>query len=852
MSTVSPAPAPEPLPLGGYAPPTGPFDEAVTPAGETRPQWTTFTDSLARLGVGELKHRWQQAQALVRENGLAFSAYGDRHEEARPWQLDPLPFLIRSEDWSPIAAGLEQRARLIERVLADLYGPQDLLRRGILPPEILFAHPGYNRACHGWEPSGGRRLTLFSSDLARSPDGQWWVLGDRTEAPSGLGFALENRIIVSRVLPEAFQDCHVARLATFFIELRETLHNLAPEHRENPRIVLLSQGPESPNYFEDAYLSRYLGYTLAMAGDLTVRGGRAMLKTLGGLLPVDVILRRPNSESCDPLELDPRSPAGVAGLTQALRAGNVAMANALGTGIVESPIFMAFFPMLCQDLLNEELALPGVATFWCGNPDSRKLVLANLDRFVIKRAFRRRGQELEASRKLRQKKPDEMRKLIEAHPHLYVAQEQVERSSGPVWGESRLTSGRLALRAFVCASMSSPDAFCVMDGALARVSRMADPLELSLLAGEGSKDTWVLTDSPVEPVTLLARTDSDVPLRRGAADLPSRVADNFFWLGRHIERTDAAARLLRTTVSRLNGETGSRDLPELPILLRGLAELGQIEPGFAIEETRRLLPKVEIALPQAAFDSSQPTSLRNLLSQLNKTAARVRDRISIDTWRTLQRVEQAYNQPMPARSGLSEFHGRLDDLLLGLSAMGGYIHDSMTRGQAHTFLQIGRRIERTFQVTQLIRAAFTGPETTTAATLEAVLEVGQSLMTYRSRYLASLRIAPVLDLLLTDETNPRAVAFQLKELVEDVARLPRDAAQAVLAQEQRLSMSLLHTVRLAEIVPIAEACQNGDRRPLERLLAALVRDLPLLSNALNHRYFAHAEAIHQLAELRAD
>ncbi len=852
MSTAPPpAPTPDELSLAGYRPPDGPFDEALAAAGAPRPQWQAFSECLARLGTSELSHRWQQAQALVRENGLAFSAYGDPHTERRPWQLDPLPLLIPAAEWQAIGEGLRQRAHLIELILSDLYGPQRLLHQGLIPPEAVFAHPGFHRACQGWPPAGGRRLVVYSADLARSPDGQWWVLGDRTEAPSGLGFALENRIVVSRVLPEAFHECQVARLAPFFIQLRESLQALAPEHRENPRLVYLSQGPQSPNYFEDAYLSRYLGYTLALSSDLTVRNGSVFLKTLGGLLPVDALVRRPNSEFCDPLELDPHGTSGVAGLTQAARSGRVAVANALGSGLIESPLFMAFLPVLCRELLSEELKLPGVATFWCGNPESRALVLADPDRFVFKRAFRRRGEELEASRRLGELSPQERHALIVAQPHQFIAQEQVDRSTGPVWDDQRLASGRIALRAFVCAGTSAPDAYTVMDGALARVSGAADPLELSLLAGEGSKDVWVLAEAPVELVTLLPKADFEVPLRRGAADLPSRVADDFFWLGRHIERADAAARLLRITAARLSGESGLRDLRELPILLRTLAETGQIEPGFAIEETRRSLPRIERALPQAALDARQPTSLRSLLGQLNRTAARVRDRLSIDTWRTLQRIEQTVKSPFPPRGGLTEFLDRLDDLLLGLAALGGYVNDSMTRSQGHTFLQIGRRIERTVQMTQIVRAAFTGDEPVTAATLEAVLEVGQSLMTYRSRYLASLQLAPALDLLITDESNPRAVGFQLKELVEDVQRLPRDAEQAGFSLEQRLSMNLLHTVRMIEIVPIAEACQSGDRRPLERLLASLVRELPLLSNALNHRYFAHAEAMHQLAELRA-
>lgn len=391
MTLAANLPAPEgpPHPLSElrYSARLGMLDEMVDAAGTPRPHWQQFLSAVDKLGTTELTRRWTEARQLIRENGVTYNVYGDPRGIERPWQLDPVPLLIGPEEAVHLEKGLIQRARLLELVLADVYGPQQLLHQGLLPPELVFANSAFLRSCHGIRPPGGRFLHLYAADLARSSDGRVHVLGDRAQSPSGAGYALENRIVLSRMLPAIFQDCKVQRLALFFRALRESLRASAPHNRDNPRIVLLTPGPFNETYFEHAYLARYLGFTLVEGGDLTVRDERVFLKVLGGLQPVDVIFRRLDDDYCDPLELRPDSFLGVPGLVQAVRAGNVAVANALGSGLLESPALLAFLPALCRTLLGEELLLPTVNTWWCGDDRDREYVFAHLEDLVIKAAF---------------------------------------------------------------------------------------------------------------------------------------------------------------------------------------------------------------------------------------------------------------------------------------------------------------------------------------------------------------------------------------------------------------------------------------------------------------------------------
>src|SRR5579862_6527036 len=399
------------------------YDELLADQKELRPQWRALTESLASMGNRGLMRRWREGQRLIHDNGITYNVYSDPETTSRPWPLDPVPLMMDPAEWKTIEAAVIQRATLLNSVLADLYGPQRLLREKMLPAELVFPNPAFLRPCWGIEPLGGVFLHMYAADLARSPDGQWWVLADRTQSPSGAGYALENRLVTTRVLPDVFRASHIRRLANFFQTYRDALQRLVPPNRENPRIVLLTPGPYNETYFEHAFLARYLGYTLVEGGDLTVRDNRVYLKTLGGLLPVDVIVRRQDDHFCDPLELNGNSMLGVPGLVQAVRSGTVSVANALGSGLAESPAYAAFLPGLCKELLGEELRMPTIATWWCGQEEPMTYVAEHLSELVIKNTFPGTGEDPIFGGELSAAEREQLIAKMRARPGRYVAQE---------------------------------------------------------------------------------------------------------------------------------------------------------------------------------------------------------------------------------------------------------------------------------------------------------------------------------------------------------------------------------------------------------------------------------------------
>ena len=478
----------------------GVYDEMCAAPGVLRPHWDVFINSLSALGGQELARRWRTARQRIRENGVTYNVYGDPLGMDRPWNLDAIPLVIPRSEWSQIEEGLIQRARLLNFILADLYGPQRLLRRGLIPPGLVFANPGFWRPCHGLQVSGNTYLHLLAVDLARGPDGDWWVISDRTQAPSGAGYSLENRIVMAETFPDLFREFHVKRLASFFRSFRDTLLRLSPRTRDNPRVVLLTPGPFNETYFEHSYLARYLGFTLVQGGDLTVRDNRVFLKTLDGLKRVDVILRRVDDSFCDPIELRSDSFLGVAGLVEAVRAGSVTVANALGSGLIETSAFMPFFPGLCRQLLGEGLKLPTAATWWCGQPKALRYVLDNLDFLVVKPAFPSKGMEPVFGGKLGAEERSRLISRINESPHEFAGQELLNLSTVPVWSEERgLTPRRVVLRVYLAAEGES---WVVIPGGLARVSSSIDTPVVSMQRGGGSKDTWVLSDEPVDTFSL--------------------------------------------------------------------------------------------------------------------------------------------------------------------------------------------------------------------------------------------------------------------------------------------------------------------------------------------------------------
>jgi len=817
----------------GYQPLEGTYDEMLAAPGVLRPHCEGFVRSLEALGRLEFASRGEGARRSLRENGVTYNIYGDPQGVDRPWELDMVPLLISPADWTRLEPALVQRTRLLNLILADLYGPQTLLGTGLLPPSLVFSNPAFLRACHGIRVPHGIHLHLHAVDLARSPDGQWWVLADRTQAPSGAGYALENRIVLLRSLAETFRDCQVHRLASFFRAQRDTLIALAPHPHDQPRVVLLTPGPYNETYFEHAYLARYLGFTMVEGGDLTVRDGRVFIKTLEGLQPVDVIFRRLDDSFCDPLELRSDSSLGVAGLVEAARAGNVTIANALGSGVIETAAIMPFLPGLCRHLLGEDLMLPSVATWWGGQPEDLQYMLEHLDQLVAKRAFRTEARDPVFGKKLNDRERSLFAAELRARPDRFIAQEHVALSTAPVWHQHKMEPRPVVFRTYVAAA---GDSYVVMPGGLTRVSAARDMAIVSMQRGGGSKDTWVLSEGPVSPVTLLAPAGSAMRPERAGSDLPSRVAESLFWLGRYVERAEHAIRLLRSAVARLT-DLDTTDPHELSALLRVLVGLEMLPARFAEHVPLRELEEEMLSF---IFRENPHAGLRQTLTKLRRIAAVVRDRLSIDTWRILNQL----HQDLRLRHGRVQFDdvlAHLNRLINNFAAFSGMEMENMTRGHGWRFLDVGRRLERATNTTSLVGQALSdGPSDN--AVLEPLLEVADSSMTYRRRYFARPQLSPVLDLLLLDDTNTRAVAFQLAVLSEHIRQLPRDPHAPSPTREERLIDQATATLRQVDPHTIRRGEEEeGGTLKLTAALGSIESDLRALSETITYFYFSHAE-----------
>ena len=829
-----------------YPPQSDTFDELVGQEGSVRPHWQDFLKGFSALDANERQLAQETAERMLKVDGVTYLAGQDGQQTDRPWQLDLFPLLISQEEWQQLEAGLIQRARLLNHILSDLYGPQQLLKNGTVPPAVVFGNPQFLQPCHEVSVQGGTYLHFLAFDVARAPDGQWWVLRDRTEAPTGAGFALENRIIVSRALPDLFDETRVQRLSSFFQTFSQNF--LQFSQRDDPLAVVLSPGPQNVAYFEHAYLSRYLGYPVVEGSDMTVRDDRLYLKTVDGLKPVDLVLRRIYSDLCDPLELSTESALGIPGLLQSIRAGHVTMGNALGSGLVDSEVLLSFLPTLCQFFFSEGLKIPSVATWWCGQANERAYVLENMQRLMIRRVLTPK-RDLSHSR-LSSFGPDlsqhEQAALVQAiarRGHEYVGREIVSPSTTPFWGaDNQLRPVPMTLRLYLTATK---DGYTLMPGGLARVSVQSDPRGHWHEPGDFSKDTWVKGNGVLDKQVVVAPPHHTILLRRGGRDLPSRTADNLFWLGRYIERAEGAIRLLRSLFLRTSGEAGLSDEPDtLSRLVSLLVMQKHLSPRRAKRAVEGGADMVEAELRTILFDPDSPDGLAKILQNVRRTAELVRHRLSQDTWNILIELTSVPKEWARTKGqSIDDAIRLLSRMIQHLAAVNGMVMENMTRSYAWRFLEMGRRLERIRHLSKLIRylAIRGNPEAT--GTLNLLLELADSSITYRTRYKAEAKLAAVLDLLLADETNPRSVIFQLRIFDDHMSTLPHEETSASLNPAQQITTRICTDIRLTDMIQVAEFNKKTKVRvKLERLLKQLDQGVHQLSNIVAHTYFSHSLA----------
>lgn len=826
------------------------MDEVFGPDGEPRQHWTYLLDSLTALGSEGLENRHNKALRILRDDGATYNIYGDSASLSRTWELDLVPALISSSQWSVIESGLLERAELFNAILKDIYGPRELIRNGVIPPEALFAHSGFLRPCQGIVTPGDQELILHAVDMVRDADGEMCVLTDRTQAPSGMGYALENRTVMSRVLPSLFRESQVHRLATFFQRLRHKLASMCEAH-DQPRIVLLSPGAHNETYFEHAYLANYLGFPLVQSGDLVVRNGFVWMKSLDGLSRVDVILRRVDDGFCDPVELRGDSQLGVPGLLEVVRANRVVIANPLGSGVLENPVFLKYLPEISKQLLGREPRMKSIPTYWCGDKKDLAYVESHFDQLVIKQISRGSGRSSVWTQQLTQKERAEWLQKIKAQPAMYVAQPCLIAGHVPTFSEGALQPRPAIVRSYAVAFENS---YYLMPGALTRVGTEEGAFLITGQVGSQSKDTWVIASEPESAATEQTAVDAAA----GSSDehlmsLPSRVVENLFWMGRYAERAEASLRILRTVFVLLNGEEVVSDTCKKH-LLQTVSAITATLPGFHSEKLRAN-PDEELLL--LAKDPNRAGSVYYSLNAMLRCADESKELLSSDTLRVINDIRDGLDGLDDALSGgmASAPEEALDPFVTALMALAGLARESMVHGVGWQFMEIGRRIERGVQTICIMDQLLTPvlKESDQNTLMQALLTSVEGLISYRRRYRARMGVKQVLELVMMDTSNPRSLLFQFSELKNHLTSLPKSKTKAYeLSPDERVILEGETAIRL---VSLEQLCEEGaeqeeyeDRKRdnLSLRLQQFNHLLGDLSIAISEKHFEHRIGPQQL------
>ncbi len=806
-----------------YEPPADAYDEFFV-NGRVRDHWAFMEEVL-----NDPHAQWAEAQdasiqRLLNESAVTYFADGN----LRPWQLDGLPFIMDPGEWTQIEAGLIQRARLLNHIVADLYGPSNLLE-GILPQALAFANPHYLLPSIGYKAPEGAFLNLLSFDLGRSPDGQWRVLSNRTEAPSGLGYALENRMIMSRSVPDLFERGSIARLAHFFRSYSNGMQRLARQVGTGDGLsVILSAGPDQSTYFEQTFLGRYLGFPIVEGADITVQQGHVYLKTLEGLKPINLIMRQIESTETDPLELNAQSLLGAPGLLRAASQGAVMVTNAIGSGVVENDAIMSFLPGLAETVLGEPLTLPNLASWWCGQSDALEFVISNIEDLEIRHAFERTpllaaSVEGHLAPDISVSDHEALRTQIREQPYAYVAREPIRLSTVPCWNSAGFwEAAPMTLRMYVAATA---DGYQVLPGGLVRVSTSS---------GDVSKDVWLPRVRGDRVTRLPAMV---LPTRRSDRDLPSRTADHLFWLGRYLERTEGAIRLYRSLFRYIAGEGDISDQPvALDILTRLLSSMDYLSVKRARRAASAGREAVEQELWNILFDPESEDGLAKVLANVNRTAEHVRERLSRDAWRLFEGLREAPQLRWRVHTA-ADVVRMLDDLVEKLSAVNGQVQENMTRGYGWRLLESGRRLERSRFLVRVIRELCTR-EPLAPGALALLLDACDSTLTHRARYQSNPRLTTVLDLMLTDNSNPRGLIFQIETLQRHLATMPMWETEQGLSHTERLLLATHSDLSLADLDKLATVLsKSGLRTHLNRLLKRTEENLAELQSVLTQTYF---------------
>ena len=822
------------------------YDEVFSSQMKVNPNWEMLLENLAEIGSDDLTARQADIDWLLSENGVTYNVYNDPKGLNRPWNLNIVPFLIHQKEWVDIEKGLQQRAEILNLVLKDIYGKRELIKNGIIPYEIVFAHRGFLRPCDQIQYKTAKNLLIHSADMARGPDGRMWVVNDRTEAPSGMGYALENRFTTSRVLPDIFKKINVRQPSDFFNDFNDLLVSSAQENKDNPGIVILTPGPHNETYFEHAYMSTFLGYPLVKGNDLLVRNGKVWLKSLKGLKQVDVILRRVDDIFTDPLELREDSYLGVAGLLEVIRKGNVSVVNPIGSGILENPGLIPFMKNISKYFLNEDLILPQVASWWCGQEKERNYVLNNLPLFVVKRIDRTNRESLYFCEFLSQKELDTLKREIKARPYKFVAQEKIYFSTTPDF-----TAGKLEPRKVVCRSfaVAKNDGYSVMPGGLVRVAPERENLRVSNQRGGTSKDFWIISDKEQTNIQNYSwNRTSSLPVS-GIDDLPSNTAENLFWSGRYLGRTLVTARFLRMVLNQMaNVQYNERKSKSesLEILFQSITHITSTFPGFVGKNREKVMENPLAEIRSVILDENRAGSLAHTIGMFNNAYYSIRNLWSKDMWRVFDSIQKLWKVFKEEKSfTIPRLTKLLDRIITRLIAFMGLIEESIMVQQGLLLYFIGLQLEQSMMNIERCRAliVINHRQQVEYEILESLLNSHESLNIYRYSYRSYLSMENVIELIILDKEYARSLTYRLKRLQKDINCLPgvHNTDCKICIDEACKKIS-----ELTREKAIALDQDEATRFELERSLSTISDLLHNVSLAITSTYFNHSYQPKQL------
>lgn len=821
------------------------YDEVLKSNMSINPNWEKLLSNITQMGSETLISKQNEMDWLMDENGVTYNVYNDPKGMQRTWELNIVPFLIHQKEWETVDKGIKQRSELLNLILKDIYGKRELIKNGIIPPEVIYAHRGFLRQCDQIQYKTAKNLLIHSADLARGPDGRMWVVSDRTQAPSGMGYALENRYSTSRILPDIFKDIHVKQPSHFFFDLNQMLIDAAPQNKENPNIVILTPGPLNETYFEHAYMSSFLGYPLVTGNDLVVRSGKVWMKSLKELKQVDVILRRVDDVYMDPLELREDSYLGVAGLLDVVRQQQVTIVNPIGSGVLENSGLIPFMNAICKYFFKEELILPQIASWWCGQEKERNYVLNNLTNLVVKRIDRSNRESIFFCEFLKPNQLENLKKEILSNPYNFVAQEKISFSTAPDFVNGKLEPRKVMCRTF---SIAKKDSYSVMPGGLVRVAAERENLFVSNQRGGVSKDFWVVTDEPQTNIQNYAWDNTCKISISGINDLPSNTAENLYWSGRYLGRALVTARFLRTVLNKMSNEQYNKNKTQSESLLslfQSVTNITSTFPGFIGEEGEEALADPLKEILSLMIDKDRMGSFAQTLFSFNNSYYSLRNLWSKDMWRVFDGIQKIWKrfEDEDDKTSTPALIKVLDRIITRLIAFMGLIEESILVDQGLLLYFIGLQTEQATMNIAKCRSLLVvnHKEQPQYEILEAILTSHESLNIYRYSYRSYLSIENVISLILLDTEYPKSLTYQLRRIQKDIDRLPHSEVTGKATDCQKFISEANYIIRSLNITDLLKQDSEGVlRQNLDDVLAELSDLLHETALAISNTYFNHA------------